>query len=298
LTPLAGRRLLGLVGRGPRLGTESVKRCPLCGGRLRGQQRFRDDLFPGRRLRLARCRACGFVVLDPRLTPDAIAILENENAYYDYSTDPDEELIRALEAFLEVLEGMLPRHGRLLDAGCGRGYLLEAARRRGWQAVGTEISDAAAARARQDFGACVYGSLEEVAEAEPLFDAVVVWHVLEHTLDPVAFLQDAARVLEPEGAIAIQVPGFEYLDEFERRDERGKLVCAVHTMYFDADALRRTLRRAGLEPIWFDSSETELMLSAVCTAAPRPVSKAKPEGPPESLPERGRAPASEPAASD
>jgi 2-polyprenyl-3-methyl-5-hydroxy-6-metoxy-1,4-benzoquinol methylase len=272
------RRKLGdrTPGRPPsglaeRLATERVDRCPLCGARgLSPERRFPDPLFPGGELVLARCLRCGLVALTPRLTEDSIEAVEEENTFYAYDEPPDEELIGFLEHFLEVLEGFLPRKGRLLDIGCARGYLLEAARRRGWDAVGTEISPAAVERARRDFGARVYASLEEVAASEEPFDAAIAWHVLEHTVDPVGFLRAATKLLHPGGAFALQVPSYGHLDEFERRGERVKLVCSVHTLYFEEASLRRTLARAGLEPLWFDSSDEELFLTAVSVPAVRP----------------------------
>ena len=41
------------------------------------------------------------------------------------------------------------RPGRVLDVGCGRGFLLDAFRRRGWTVEGTEMSDASSAHARE-----------------------------------------------------------------------------------------------------------------------------------------------------
>lgn len=246
------------------LETEPVQQCPLCSGRRFAREReLPDHAFPGGQLRLDRCERCGLVVLNPRLTHASVGALEDDNTFYDYDAPPDEQLIGYLEYFLKVLEGFLPRHGRMLDVGCARGYLLEAGRRRGWEVAGVEISAPAAARARADFGVPVYASLDDARRHEQPFDLVVVWHVLEHIDRPVEFLRDCTTLVARRGAIALQVPGYDFVDEYERRGERGKLLCSVHNVYFTEHTLRATLARAGLVPTWFDRAEEELMLTAV-----------------------------------
>ena len=73
------------------------------------------------------------------------------------------------------------RPGRVLDVGCGRGFLLDAFRRRGWTVEGTEMSAASSAHAREVLGIPVHvGPLESLDLPAESFDAVTLWHVLEH----------------------------------------------------------------------------------------------------------------------
>jgi SAM-dependent methyltransferase len=215
-------------------------------------------------LSLERCLTCELVFLNPRLTERAIEKLEDASTVYDISTSEIDKHLRALDGVLERLESSVTRRGKLLDVGCNRGFLLEAARRRGWSVVGIELSDAEASRARSDFGLTVHGTLDDVAHEQ--FDLIVAWHVLEHTLDPVEFLRDASSLLAPEGILAIQVPSFGALATFINRGMFSSLVCAVHNFYFERASLTNAIVTAGLTAV--DVSEEDVMLTATCVRQP------------------------------
>jgi 2-polyprenyl-3-methyl-5-hydroxy-6-metoxy-1,4-benzoquinol methylase len=246
------------------LAVEPVEHCPACGGTgstplLRQPDRFVASHWLG----LAKCLACDFVYLEGRLTLESNRQLENVNTVYQMTPEVAEEKIGILTGMVASLEGHAPRRGRLLDIGCNRGLLMEAARRRGWQAVGVELSPVAAQRAREDYGHEVHPTLDDV-EALDRFDLAVAWHVLEHTADPVAFLGQVARLLRPDGVLAIQVPSFDYLDEFRSRSMITHLVCAVHNLYFTEATLAAVLVRSGLVPISGGNSPGDLTLTMIC----------------------------------
>jgi 2-polyprenyl-3-methyl-5-hydroxy-6-metoxy-1,4-benzoquinol methylase len=217
-------------------------------------------LFDPIELTLQRCRTCSLVALSPRLAQDAIESVEDASTFYDLELEQVAEHLNALDGLLEWLERSVVSRGQLLDIGCNRGFLLEAARRRGWKVTGVELSEVAANRARDDFGLPVYSNVGEVRPQS--FDLVTAWHVLEHTLDPVAFLREAASVLAADGILAIQVPSFAALGRFIERSMFSSLVCAVHNFYFEPETLTRTITTAGFAVV--DLVEDDIMLTATC----------------------------------
>jgi 2-polyprenyl-3-methyl-5-hydroxy-6-metoxy-1,4-benzoquinol methylase len=98
------------------------------------------------------------------------------------------------------------RGRRLLDIGCGEGTFLRAARKRGWEAIGTELNSAPARR----LGLEVFNSLDECADRGP-FDCVTLWHSLEHMPDPWAVIARIRRLVADHGLLLIAVPDFEGL---------------------------------------------------------------------------------------
>lgn len=97
---------------------------------------------------------------------------------------------REAEQTIRCLDHPLPRGARVLDLGCGRGYvgaLLE--REFGCVAVGCDVAPGNEALRRF----CLFdgGRLPFRSRA---FDATLLCFVLHHTDDPVALLREAARV--------------------------------------------------------------------------------------------------------
>jgi SAM-dependent methyltransferase len=207
---------------------------------------------------------CELVLLNPRLTARAIEKIEDASTFYGISPSEIDEHLRALDGMLGWLEASVTRRGNLLDVGCNRGFLLEAARRRGWNVVGVELSDVAASQARSDFGLTVHGTLDAVGHEQ--FDLIVARHVLAHTLDPIEFLRNASSLLAPEGIFVIQVPSFDALTTFINRGMFSSLVCAVHNFYFERGSLTNAIATAGLTAV--DVVEEDVMLTATCVRQP------------------------------
>jgi SAM-dependent methyltransferase len=138
--------------------------------------------------------------------------------------------------------------GRVLDVGCGRGLLLRAFRERGWKVDGTELSESAAAFAR-DVLKIPVGIAPAVSLPWPdgTFDAVAMWHVLEHLSDPAAALREAARVLQPEGVLFAGVPNFGSPEARWTRDKWFHLDVPRHLTHLTQESLNSALDSAGFD---------------------------------------------------
>jgi SAM-dependent methyltransferase len=119
------------------------------------------------------------------------------------------EVIEAREAmwrrrFHRVLGDVPP--GQLLDVGAGIGTFLAIARDEGWAVEGTEVSSTAIAHAQERYGLALRaGLLEEAAPPGP-YDAISLWHVIEHVPDPVATLRFCHGILRDRGRIILAMP--------------------------------------------------------------------------------------------
>jgi SAM-dependent methyltransferase len=97
---------------------------------------------------------------------------------------------------------------RILDVGCGRGYTLFALQQLGAEVFGTQPSAPAAEAAGNLIGRerLFAGELGDAAFPQQSFDAVTLWHVLEHVAAPVATLNEIARITKPGGLLYVEVP--------------------------------------------------------------------------------------------
>ncbi len=100
------------------------------------------------------------------------------------------------------------REGRLLEVGCGEGTGLLFATRLGRKNLaGCEISIERLRRAKSKLDSEVFLESVDGTGALPfesgVFDGAYSTAVIEHTIDPKAFLQEIARVVKPGGVVVI-----------------------------------------------------------------------------------------------
>ncbi|MGI8586543.1 MAG: class I SAM-dependent methyltransferase [Chloroflexia bacterium] len=211
------------------------------------------DYISGGIFVLERCSLCGLVLTTPQPPPDEIGKYYPRGYYGQgkrYSL-PLERLLDWLYAFrtrlIEIANGLEP--GRVLDIGCGRGLLLHHLRKRGWEVAGTELSEDSASYARDVLHIDVQtANITDLRLPSESFDAVILWHVLEHITDPEALLQEVARILYPGGTLLVAVPNFGSVEARLAKSRWFHLDVPRHLNHFTPQTLRRMLDEAGLHP--------------------------------------------------
>lgn len=235
--------------------------CPICGASA-----TRVVARPPGEWTFMECRSCGVYFVDPMPAGDAVpeAGETYDSAYYTGTARADEErweamLLAASGRRVEEAERLLGRRGRFLEVGAGTGLTLAAARDRGWQVEGVEVSPAGAAYAQQRFGLDIrVGTLDAAGFGDGSFDVVWMQHVLEHVPDPVALLRSIQALLVPDGLLMVAVPhsrgliyrAYNMVHRLRGRLGKDKFSCSLsppgHLYAFDKGSLATALQRAGL----------------------------------------------------
>ncbi len=223
--------------------------CPLCGGR-RGRCIWIEDGY-----RYLRCAACSLVWADIG-KDEYVAKRHNVWDEHEVSAQTEDFYGRARErAHREFLQLVGPDGGRLLDVGCGLGFLLVRAQQAGWRVRGCDTSQAwvQTANARVGAGVASVGELKDAIAPDERFEVITAWDVIEHVHDPLGFLADLASRLAPGGQIFLRTPNLAYvLPLYALRRRLGHevgLKPTNHVVYFTATTMRRALARAGLRPV-------------------------------------------------
>lgn len=218
--------------------------CPLCGASEAARV-----LTVGRRA-MARCRQCGLVYRNPR--PAA------EESAPDAAGDPREAeedrwlAERRAVNFRRFLDARAGPPGKLLDVGCGYGWFLGAAKERGWEAVGVDLSPKAVGHARERLGVNARcGELRAMGFPDGAFGLATLWNVLEFVPDPVGLLREVHRVLQPGGTLFIRTQNYGFqrlaflLTGRLRRPDQPYRTFVFHLNSFSPSPLRLLLRRTG-----------------------------------------------------
>lgn len=120
--------------------------------------------------------------------------------------------------FLPEVLNFLPKAKRLriLDIGCGNGYLCGRLLELGHEVVGIDLSEQGISIARKSYPNArfeVLGAITDVLETlgEKPFDVVVSTEVIEHLYAPRAFVDGCLGALRPGGRLILTTPYHGYL---------------------------------------------------------------------------------------
>jgi 2-polyprenyl-3-methyl-5-hydroxy-6-metoxy-1,4-benzoquinol methylase len=203
--------------------------------------RITDDRY-GTTLSLRRCRACGFVFADGEV--DDISGLYRALNDPDYLETGDTRRLQMAWLLDHVLERHAPLRS-LLDVGAGAGLLVDAARRRGLDAVGVEPSRALAAHAVQSGIPVIEGVLPNAALEHRTFDVVTLVDVIEHVATPVELLRQCAERLSPHGVLIVVTPDVASVPA-RLMGKRWWHYRLAHIGYFSEGSLAVAARQANL----------------------------------------------------
>ena len=249
-------------------------RCLLCGGNrhhflVTGYDRIRATAED---YRYVRCDGCGLVFPDPLPQPGEIPgyypddyiphsapLTWDRNKtgrrlairyFYGAGSTSRSRLLRSIFRMLSgrIMRDLCEPHGenRMLDVGCGSGGLMDKHRALGWSVCGVEVSSRACASCRAR-GLEVYeGTLLDAPLQAHRFDVILLNHVVEHLLDPVAALRRAAGLLAAGGKVIVRTPNIAGLGFGLYRSCWTPLEIPRHIFLFDPFTIRLLAQRSGL----------------------------------------------------
>lgn len=245
----------------------SASHCCICGAQLASRYARVDDVQSGESFALLVCPSCGLGVTDPAPT--------QPSHYYGQAYWGKRHGFTARFRTwrrLRLLERRLRPGARLLDVGCGEGEFLVAAARRGLRVVGTELEQISEHASRE--GVEMHRSLDELDPGAP-FDAVTLWHALEHLPTPVCEIDRIADLLVEGGTLIVAVPDFGGAQARIFGRCWFHLDVPRHLFHFTRSSLLALLTRRGLvvEQIHYHEFEYDLfgwLQSALNAILPTP----------------------------
>lgn len=159
------------------------------------------------------CRSCGLVFRHPRRSPGAV---EHDYAVDRYGAERLNGLfaaqVRAYDEKLATLAALVRtrRAPRVLEVGSFVGGFLHAAGSAGWEILGIDPGEEVVAFCRERGLPVEHGTIEDLAVAPASLDAVAIWNTFDQIAAPGPTLASAARLLRPDGVLAIRVPNGRY----------------------------------------------------------------------------------------
>lgn len=219
-------------------------------------------------IQLSACPDCGLVYVDPRV-PEEVTLGRYNAEYFEKEylpslgiTDGSYDLAffdRRYAYLLGLIAEKKPGGGRLLEIGVGAGFFLKSAARAGWEACGTEVSEACFDYAVREHRLDVRREAAEALSFErDSFDVVVMFDVIEHLFDPALVVRLMNNVLRPGGLLVVGTPNYDALARRMLGVEWAIISPVDHLYYFNETTLDRLLGTGGFGPVSFVRSNSSL----------------------------------------
>jgi SAM-dependent methyltransferase len=143
------------------------------------------------------------------------------------------------EIVCAVAQRVLPAGTRVLDVGCGTGFVLERLRER-YRAYGLDVSPISLELCqKRGLSQVSLGGPEDLSAVQGFrFQGVFLLDVLEHLDDDAEALRQISGVLAPGGAVIVTVPAFMFL--WSRHDDINQ-----HRRRYTRATLSDSLERSG-----------------------------------------------------
>jgi SAM-dependent methyltransferase len=205
---------------------------------------------------LFQCVVCRLVWLDPLPDADGVRGMYDDayaGATVGYFSKVPQKLARSrrrIRAIARLLDDA-PLGKSFLDVGANGGFMAEAAREMGFDAVGIEPDPASVAYARKSYPgiAVIQGLLEDVDLGGRQFDVAYCSEVIEHSTDCNRFAAKLASVLRPGGLLYLTTPDIGHWRRPSDLECWDGFAPPAHCLYFSPRNLAMLLERHGFDVV-------------------------------------------------
>lgn len=219
--------------------------CPICGG---CSAPFATKRVEAIDWHVRKCGRCGHGFVSNRPFAEYLRLYygstRNSHAHSDASPTPAAASIGWTPAVHALRRAGAPQSGFALDVGAGYGGLAYAFSKAGYNPILLDLSMevlAVAASIPNAVGACC--SFEQFTWPSSL-SIITMSQVLEHAIDPVAWLKHARGLLRPDGLMMVAVPNFGGV--YRLLGRRDPFICPPeHLNFFTVPSLTRAIQDSG-----------------------------------------------------
>ena len=245
----------------------TLQKCLVCGStHFKPFLVCKDYTVSDENFNIVSCKDCNFKFTNPRPDNSVLGNYYKAESYVSHTNSKKgivNKLYHAvrnytLKSKIKMVSGFVSR-GTILDYGCGTGMFLSAIKNAGWETYGME-PDNDAIKIASENGNNVFSDKENVVASigDKKFNAITLWHVLEHVTDMPETLAFFKNQLNKEGVLIIAVPNHVSYDAQYYKEHWAAYDVPRHLHHFDLKSMKALVEQAGFKlqetkPMKFDS---------------------------------------------
>ena len=198
--------------------------------------------------KIVQCQKCDLVFTSP--WPSKKELKKLYSNYVATAGFSHEELIRNdARRTLKNVKKLMIKKNTLLDLGCGAGFLLDEARKKGFEAMGIDTGKIPVEYARANLKLNVVRKDIHQFRSRKKFHVIALIQVIEHLTDPYPLLHKMHSLLDKDGIVCIATPNITSTLHKVLREKFNYLIPPEHVVYYSPTTLKSLLEKAGFTVI-------------------------------------------------
>ncbi len=245
----------------------TIEKCLVCGSnQFEPFLQCKDYTVSQESFNVVSCKSCGFNFTSPRPDNSVLGNYYKAESYVSHTNSKKGIVNRlyhivrnyTLAKKVKLISSYVSR-GTILDYGCGTGMFLGACKNAGWETFGLEPDDDARKIASEQNLNLFSDKIKiQTHVAEKQFDAITLWHVLEHVTDMPETLAFFKQKLKTNGVLIIAVPNHVSYDAQYYKEHWAAYDVPRHLHHFELKSMKALLDNGGFQlietkPMKFDS---------------------------------------------
>lgn len=222
-----------------------------------------SNSFINKDYKVVQCNYCLSYFVTPKIefTDEQWGMLYNSEYFSQQTNWLIRQRAKELKQRFDKVESYLSQKTsiKFLDIGTGEGKTLVEGTQRGWDVTGIDIVDNRKDYAKSNNIKFIKAKFLEYNFQENYFDFIYLDSVLEHVLNPAAYLLDIKRILKPGGVLYLGVPNEDSLFNNIRRlifnitgrktqsEKLKPFDSPYHVTGFNFHSLNFVIKNSGLE---------------------------------------------------
>ena len=250
--------------------------CPVClSAEIKNVLTVKDHSVSGQSFQVAECGSCTLRFTQDVPNAFSIGPYYKAEGYISHTNTSKGLVNRAYQLvrkrtmvgkrkLIEKTTGVT--QGQLLDLGSGVGSFVNEMKQNGWKVTGLEPDEDARKVAKELYQVDLADTNTFYQLPANHFDAITMWHVLEHVHDLSAYILQLKNILKEKGKLLIAVPNYTSLDAKIYGEYWAAYDVPRHLYHFSPLSVKTLMERHGLKvaeykPMWYDSFYISLLSS-------------------------------------
>jgi 2-polyprenyl-3-methyl-5-hydroxy-6-metoxy-1,4-benzoquinol methylase len=251
-----------------------ILECSICGESQNIEERFSLHYFNDEVLKLnaidnipdiklLRCRICDHYYASYMINPSVLNNYYSKISSVIYQTcsiqsvdSHEKERIKQAQE----IEKYCPNGGKILDVGCGNGFLLSHLKSGNWDTFGVEPSITVSEIAKNNGVKILAQYIDQISASLHSFDVILLFDVMEHLAQPRQMIQNVYRLLKSGGIIIILTGNINSLNSKLTSSMWSYFNTYEHISFFSLSSIKYLLATSQFKNIRINKVSCEIGL--------------------------------------